>query len=395
MPEPSREAYLAELDALLPFPSERRAEILEEIGAHLHDAAADGLSEARAQARLGAPLDLARELARPEQSPMRLLAAAGAGVRAAIGPWLYGYLLASLVVAAAMWTLSAVLMLISSLVTLDLAPSISGGWTTAATAAPIAVALYFGARAATSAASMAGHRLRADIQPWVAGIGTAVAAVVLVLIWETQQNAASVMALAIAPLGAALGAYRPNLLPMWPRIAPMAAVIVALLLIGVGVVTYGLAPPTVSYGEEVRARSLEERTAIVGPSWGANEELPLFEESEIFTVGGTVSGVWHPRYPGLLDELSDFRIEAWHTRDDAEWLLDLGYREPFATGPLERSDDAMIGSVVTNRDPDVHAWLLVLTGRGPDGVRYVLDASASGQSTFTGTAWDWIVAVAE
>lgn len=394
MPEQDRDAYLDELERLLPYPSDRRAEILEEIGAHLDDATADGLSEAQAQARLGTPMHLARGLARPEQTRMRLLAAAGAGVRAAIGPWLYGYLLTSLLVAVAMWTLSAVLMLLSSLVARDLAPSISGGWTTVATAVAIAVALYFGARAATSAASIAGRQLRTDVQPWVAIIGTTAAAALLVFVWETQQNAASVVALAVAPFGAVLGAYRPNLIPPWPRIAPAAAVVVALLLIGLGVITYGVAQPSVGYGEDVPAQTLEERTAIVGPAWWSSDTSPLFGATEISSADGAVSGMWHAREPGLLDELRDFRVEAWHAQNEAEWLFDPAFRAPFATGPVERAGDSLAGSVVTNRDPDAHAWLLVLTGVGPDGVRYVLDASGGGQSTFTGTAWDWIVAVA-
>lgn len=395
MPEPSREAYLAELEALLPFPADRRSEILEEIGAHLDDAAGDGLSEARAQARLGTPIDLARALARPDQTPMRLLAAAGAGVRAAIGPWLYGYLLASFVVFLSLWTLSALLMLISSLVARDLALSLGGGWATAAMAIPIAVALAFAARAATTAASIGARRLRSDVEPWVAGVGTTLAAVILVLVWEAPQNAASVVALAVAPFGVAIGAHRPTLVRPLARIAPIAAVFATLALIGLGVITSVVAPPSGAFGEEIPAQGLEERTAIVGPNWASPDAAALFEANGFSTEGGTVRAEWRPRQPGLLDGFSDLRVEAWHAQDGADWLFDPAYRKPFAIGPVEREDDRLVGSLVTDRDPDVDAWLLVLTGRGPDGVRYVLDAPGSGQSTFRGTAWDWVVAVAE
>jgi hypothetical protein len=81
VPERSRATYLAELDAILPFPDDRRSEIVEEIAAHLDDAVADGLPEAEAQRRLGEPTDLARDLARPEQSAWRMLAGVGAAVR--------------------------------------------------------------------------------------------------------------------------------------------------------------------------------------------------------------------------------------------------------------------------------------------------------------------------
>lgn len=395
MPETSREAYLAELDAMLPFPTARRAEILEEISTHLDDAAADGSSEARAQARLGTPLDLARELSRPEQTPMRLLAAAGAGVRAAVGPWLYGYLLAALVVSVGLWTLAALLMLISSLVARDLALSLGGGWGTAATAIPIAVALCFAARAATTAASIAARRVRSDVEPWVAGVGTTLAASIVLFVWGPPQNAASVVALAIAPFGVVIGAYRPTLIPARPRIAPIAAVAATLVLIGLGVITYFVAPPSMGFADEMPAQSLEERTAIVGPNWAPLDAAALFEANGFFTEGGTVRAEWQPREPGLLDGFSDLRLEAWHAQDAANWLFDSAYREPFAIGPVEREGNRLVGSVVTDRDPEVDGWHLVLTGRAPDGVRYVLDASGSGQSTFQGTAWDWVVAVAD
>jgi hypothetical protein len=229
----------------------------------------------------------------------------------------------------------------------------------------------------------------------VAVTGAAGSAAVLLFVWETQQSAASVVALAVAPLGAVLGAYRPNLIPLWPRIAPIAAVVVALALIGLGVISYSVAPPSVSYGEAVPAQSLEDRTAIVGPTWRSPDEQPLLESSSWSTYEGTISAEWQPRESGLLDAFTDLRLEAWHAQDEAEWLLDPTHREPFAVGSVERSDGGLVGSVVTNRDPDVHAWLVVMTGRAPDGTRYVLDASGGGQSTYTGTAWSWILAVVD
>lgn len=395
MPECSRDDYLAELDALLPFPSERRAEILEEIGAHLDDAATDGLSESRAQARLGTPVDLARELARPEQSAMRVLAAAGAGVRAAIGPWLYGYLLAALVVFVALWVTSAVLMVVSQLVARDVFISVSGGWSTAATAIPLAVALFFAGRAATSAASVTARRVRSDVQPWVAGIGTALAAVVLIFVMEGPQNLGSVIALFVAPLGVSLGAYRPKLVASRPRIAPMTAIVAALLLIALSLLAWAVMPPTTHVGEEIPAETWEQRTAIVGPTWGSTDAPLLITSSSWSSDDGVISAEWQPQRPGQLARFSDLRLEAWHARDGSSWQFDRSYRAPFAIGAVQVTDGVLTGSVVTDRDPDVAEWHLVLTGRAPDGVRYVLDASGSGQSSFTGSAWDWVLAVSD
>ena len=116
MPDAERIRYLAELDASLPMPLERRAEILEEINAHLDDAVRGrvqlgdrpDVAEAQAQARLGPPRNLAADLARPEQSGWRLVAAVGASVRVGIGQWVYGFLLGSLILLLGLYLLSAV-----------------------------------------------------------------------------------------------------------------------------------------------------------------------------------------------------------------------------------------------------------------------------------------------
>lgn len=395
MPETSRDAYLAELDALLPFPPERRAEILEEIESHLDDAAADGLSESRAQSRLGAPIGLARELARPEQTPLRLLAAAGAGVRAAIGPWLYGYLLASLLVFVGLLAISAVARVASELVARDLALALNGGWNTVVTAIAIGVALAFAGRAAAEAASNAGRRLRSDVQPWVAGIGTTLAAVVLLLLIEFPQNAASAVALAAAPGGVAVGVYRPEVVGSLRRVGATTLLLILLAVTALSLIGLYASAPSVSIGDETPAATLDSPSAIAGPTWRTPDGLPLVESSGWSNDEGVVSVEWQPRRWAALAQFSDLRVEAWHAEEGAEWGFDRGHDAPFAIGAVERRHGGLAGTVVTNRDPDVDVWQLVLTGRAPDGVRYVLDASGGGQSAFTGSVWDWAMAVTD
>lgn len=395
MPDTSRQIYLAELDGLIPFPPERRAEIVQEISAHLDDATADGLSEARAQSRLGTPVDLARELARPEQTGLRLLAAAGAGVRAAVGPWLYGYLLMSLIIFVGLLVVSAVLRVASELASRDLALSLNGGWNTLLTALALTVALAFAGRAAVAAASTAARRLRSDVQPWVAGIGAALAAVVLLLLIEFPQNAVSVVALAVAPAGVAVGAYRPDLVGAARRVGATTLLVTLLGLTAFSLIGLYATAPSVSVGEELPAEAFERRTAIVGPTWGAPDELPLLESSGWSADDGAVSAEWDIRRSEGLAQFTDLRLEAWHAENGADWRFDSRYDAPFAVGPVERRNGILAGSVVTNRDPYVDMWHLVLTGLAPDGVRYVLDASGGGQSTFSGTVWDWVVAVTD
>lgn len=391
MPDRSRSAYLAELNALLPFPAERRAEIVEEIASHLDDAVAGGASEQRAQDRLGDPIQLAEALARPEQTAIRLLAAAGAGMRAAIGPWLYGYLLATLVVMVAVYLVAALFTLATRAIGSAAVFNTSGGWNTAITAIALATALYFAGRAATHAASVTSRRLARQVRPWVAAIGTATAAYVLWFVIDAPQNVASVIGLAVAPFAVALGAYRPAILPARPRV-PFAVILGMLALIPLGILTSTVFSPFVNVGEEIPAEAWERRASIAGPTWAEGGE-PVIESSGWSTTGGSVTAEFYPRHPVLLDEFSELRLEAWRADDGSDWMLDPASSAPFATGPVTRDGDHLVGTVATHQDPFVTEWELVLTGIAADGVRYVLDAPGGGSGGFEGSVSDWIVAV--
>lgn len=391
MPDRSRSDYLAELEGILPFPAERRAEIVEEIATHLDDAVAGGASEERAQDRLGDPIQLAEALARPEQSTVRLLAAAGAGVRGAVGPWLYGYLLASLVVFVAVFVVAALVTLAARVIGSPVTFNTAGGWNTAITAIPLATALYFAGRAATRAASVASRRLVQRVRPWVAALGSAGAALVLWFVMEAPQNVASVIALGVTPLAVALGAYRPRILPAHPRV-PLVIIVGLLALIPLGILTSAVLPPAGGVGEEIPGHVWERRTAIVGPTWAAASE-PMFESNGWATTDDGVTAEWSPVRPGLLDEFSEVRLEAWRRVDGSQWRLDPAYSAPFAIGPVTRDGDRLVGTVATHREPFATAWELVLTGVASDGVRYVLDAPGGGSGGFVGSVTDWVAAV--
>jgi hypothetical protein len=391
MPDRSRFEYLAELEGLLPFPAERRTEIVEEIATHLDDAVAAGSSEQRAQDRLGDPVELAEALARPEQSTVRLLAAAGAGVRAAIGPWLYGYLLATLVVFVAMFLVAALVTLAARAIGSSATFNTAGGWNTALTAIPLATALYFASRSATRAASVASRRLAHRVRPWVAAFGSVGAAFVLWFVMEAPQSLVSVIALAVTPFAVALGAYRPAILPARPRV-PLVVIVGLLALIPLGVLTSAVLPPIMDVGEEIPGEIWEQRTAIVGPTWAAGSE-PIFESNGWQTTDEGVTAEWYPARPRLLDEFSGIRLEAWRAVDGSEWRLDPAYSAPFAIGHVTRGGDRLVGTVATHREPFATAWELVLTGVASDGVRYVLDAPGGGSGGFVGSVSDWVAAV--
>lgn len=391
MPDRSRAEYLAELEDVLPFPAERRAEIVEEIAAHLDDAVAGGATEASAQHRLGDPVQLAEALAQPEQSAVRLLAAAGAGVRAAVGPWLYGYLLASLIVLVSFFLIAALAALAARLIGSPAPVSTTGGWNTALTAIPLATALYFAARSATRAASVASRRLVRQVRPWVATLGTAGSAWVLWFVMDAPQNVASVVALAATPFAVALGAYRPAILPSRPRI-PLIVLVGLVALIPLGILASTGTSPATSVGEVLTVGAWERRSAVVGPTWSAGAE-PAFESSGWSITEEGVSAEWAPARAGLLRELSSLRLEAWHADAGSDWLLDPAYSAPFAIGAVTRDGDLLVGSVAIHREPFATEWQLFLTGVARDGVRYVLDAPGGGSGGFEGSVSDWVAAV--
>ncbi len=404
MPDDERDRYLAELERLLPFRPARRAEILEEIGTHLDDAAderrARGIpadrAEADAQARLGTPADLARELARPEQSAWRVLAGAGAGMRASVGPWIYGYLWASVILIVAFFLAAGLAQLAGHLLSIDIQINTSGGWNSALTAFAIAVALYFAGRAATDAASVNSHRLRSEVRPWVAVAGTLVAAVILVWLMELPQNWASVIAIGLAPGAVAIGAYRPDLLPRRPGV-PWVVIGGLLLLIPIGILlsaggSVGAEGGTI---DVEGAHEPDRRIELVGPWWSEEGDGQAIIGSGWGSAEGGVEGRWEVESRASLAGLRDLRAEAWHSDPVEPWRLDDRYRAPFATAPVQRDGTMLRATIVTTDSIDVSTWELILTGVGPDGVRYVLGAGSGGASSFTGSVIDWIAAVVD
>jgi len=133
----------------------------------------------------------------------------------------------------------------------------------------------------------------------------------------------------------------------------------------------------------------------VGPWWPPSVDadgLPPIEGGGWSQMGnGPV--LWSAAFePGALAELHSLRLEAWHS-DLATFAIDDRFMEPFAVAVPSRGDGTLAAAIDTESEPGVGAWQLVLTGVGPDDVRYVLVAGGGGNSTFTGSVWDWVTAV--
>ncbi len=397
MADRTRDDYLRELDAVLPFPDDRRAEIVEEIASHLDDAVEDGLAERDAQRRLGEPIDLARDLARPEQSAWRVLAGAGVALRSGIGHWLYGYLLASLFILVGAFGAAALIQVIGralgtgwTLMTSD------QGWNSMLVALAAAVGLYYAGRVIPRRVALVSRRLEQDVRPWAVGVTMLLAAAICVLAVDMPQNWASVIALTLAPAGVALGAYRPSLLPdglrAYAAVAVLAMVVPIglLLLAGAGTSTGGTNLESGPYSEPI-----DRNLAHIGPAWpgavGADGSTRI--ESSGWSLAADGSYEWRATVaPGALTGLSDLRLEAWRV-DDGMFAIDGAYDAAFAVAPVERHGFELTASIDTTGEPGTIHWDLVLTGFDEHGVRHVLTAGSGDTSTFDGRVWDWLVAV--
>ena len=406
MADEPRDRYLAALDELLPMPPTRRAEIIEEINAHLDDAVADGIqrglpadrAESDAEARLGAPGLLARELARPEQSAWRLLAAAGAGVRTGIGQGLYGYLLGWFLLFLGLTVWGGLGQLIGNMLGAGWSlQTVDQGWNSLLTAGALGVGLYFAGRAVPETVSITSRRPYPEVRAWVVATVTGLLVAILVFAIEVPHNWASIVIWIVAPFAFALGAYRPGLLPR--RIRAPWVVLIALLLL---VPLLGLLSARSQGGASVDPPAavdgpIDHGVSMVGPIW--TDEHPV--DGTLFTTVGSASEVAHGlRLEWQLAEgvslagLTDLRAEAWRADPDSTvWRLDPRFDEPFAVAAVARNDDRLTANLVTTNEPGVSLWELILTGVGPDGRRYVLDSGTGEMSTFTGTVWDWAVAV--
>ena len=404
MSDDLRERYLAELDELLPMPPERRGEVIEEISSHLDGAVANamerGLSgdsaEEVAQARLGPPARLARELARADQSAWRLLAATGAGVRTGIGQGLYGYLVGGLALYLAFMISVGIGQLVRGWLEADWNLSMADhGWNTFLSAGAIAIGLYFAGRAVPATVSTTSRRMYGDVRRWVVGIVGALAFVVLVFIIEVPHNWASVVAWVMLPLAFAMGAHRPNLLPR-RNTAPLALIIVAVLL--VPLVGLAVAGGGSSSGQPMMIdEPFDGGISLVGPRWEAEHPVDgsLIASSGMSGGDGAKLYTWQVAAGFEQTGLDGLRAEAWRSDPPGAPHLDPGFDEPFAVAPVARDGDTLSAQLTTTDEPGILYWELILTGEGPDGKRYVLDSGIGEISTFTGTVWDWIAAVTD
>ena len=404
--DPALDAYLDALAAALDLPSQERLEVRDEIAAHLLDLRSelaeagltDEMAGEEALRRLGPPDLLGRELTRARQTHRALLAAVGGATWAATGAAFRG-----LILGIAGVTVVAVVGMLGMAVATRLFGNGTwmigdAGWYTVLAVAALWVAAWFAGRVFVSVAARGSHRPAAQVRPWAAAIGGAFIAWVA-LVWLTAaQNLFSVIALALVPavfIAATLtGTDRPIERSGRARgasLALLATVAIAVpLLVWIAVTPVqtqlsgvGSAVPYASMQDLLHATGfdLPGRYVADPPQLGTmNMQVDRgFATGSIEGVS-TVTARWH-----------DLRLEAWRaTQEGGE--IDRVFTAPFAAAPMTIQSDGLVGAVRVDRTRDVSQWVLVVTGVAADGGRDLIATLGGMNSTFTGSAWDWLTA---
>ncbi len=402
---PAIDGYLEALLAALALPSDERLEVRDEIGAHLFDLRSElaeaGLTDEaagqEAVRRLGPPDVLAREMTRARQTRRALLAAVGGATLAATGAAFRGLVLGIATVAVVVMV-GVLAMAVATRLFGDGTWTLSdAGWYTAFAVAAFWVSAWLGGRALVSVAARRSHRPARQVRPWAASIGGLVVAW-LALVWFTApQNVFSTIALAGVPaifVAAALtGTDRPlqrsgrarvaslallaTVVIAVPLLVWMAATPVRTQLSSVGPVPYASMQDLLrAIGFDMPGRYVADPPELGGQGWTIDHGVATA------SLGGAaaVTARWH-----------DLRLEAWRAIFSTG-SLDRTYPAPFAKAPLAVQSDQLVGSVRVDRTRGVSGWDLVVTGIAADGERDLIVTLGGSNSTFTGSAWDWLTA---
>ncbi len=400
------DGYLDVLASALELPSDEQLEVRDEIGAHLLDLRSElieaGLTEEaaiqEALRRLGPPDVLGREMTRARQTRRALLAAVGGATWAATGAAFRGLVLGI----AAVTVLAVAGMLVMAVATRLFGDGTwtvaDAGWYTVLAVATFWVAAWFAGRTLVSAAARRSHRPAERIRAWAAVIGGTLVAW-LALIWFTApQNLFSVMALGLVPavfVAAALtGSDRPIERSRHARVASLA--LFATVAIAVPLLVWVAATPVQTQGQLSSAggpyASMQELLHAIG------FDLPGRFVPDLPELGTTNMQVDHGLVTGSIEGVApvtarwhDLRLEAWRaTQSGGE--IDRAFTAPFATAPMAVQSARLVGAVRVDRTRDVSQWVLVVTGIAADGGRDLIATVGGMNSTFTGSAWDWLTA---
>ena len=404
--DPAFEAYLDKIEGALDLPIAERIDVRDEIEAHLRDERAAGiaagadLSAAASDAigRLGDPRNLGRELTRARQTRSALLAAAGAGTWAAAGAAVRGFILGIALIAtvlSAAGVATAFAFRAGLIGTWNLTDQ---GWFTAIWGMALWVAAWQGARSLVSTVARRSHRRAERVRLYAALVAGALAAWLSLAWLQAPQNLASVVVLALVPvmfvIAALTGSDRliaPSRQARRASLALFATVVVAVPLLlsfsgtsahtelsAIGPVPYAsMEELLAAQGFDMPGRFVADPPEFGNPGWTIDHGVARVE----LDSAAVVTARWH-----------DLRVEAWRADLTTGWL-DRAYRAPFAIAPIGLAQNgSLVGSVRVDRTRDVSGWWLVVTGQAADGGRDLVVSLGGTNTTFTGSALDWLAA---
>jgi hypothetical protein len=399
--------YLDALRQELPLPSPQREEAVEEIAAHVADAAADlvarGVSptdaERRIIARFGPPDRLADALAAARRERWQLVTAAGVALRVSVGTGLWALVVcwAVLVVGAIGITLAA--RLAAQLMGWGPASQLvlGSGANVLMGALVAALAAFAVGRALPPAVALGARRRVAVVRPWILAMGCLVSAWLGIFLIEAEYNPIGVVVTALLPAWFALGVLRPQLLPAW---FPGNAKAIGLVLVLVATLVF--LPLGLIASSAESASSAPEPATTLPPAPSFDRIAPVLERGDsLFTstsssrVLTTQSYSWELADPSALNGWTNLHVEVWAGigPENVSGLttLDPAVARPLSLAPVNRSEPSLLTAelelpLVPGRDH----YLVALVGTDPDGTRWLLAEPQDEIGRWRGSIWDYL-----
>jgi hypothetical protein len=410
--------FFSHVAAALPFGEVERAEILEELRAHVADSRAEleaqglasDVAERVAVDRLGEPDRLARALTDSRRSRRRLLAAAGAGSWAVVSSGIYGWIVGVLFAALAWIATQAVVRFVGPFA-FDSVSFVG-----------IGVALYVSGSVVTPVvAARAGYRSE-TVRRILALAGALVLAAYALVGWSGPLDAVGVVARLTLPVWWLAGTSRRSRAGRGSIRAFGGLLLVAIVV----TVAIQLA--------QSQLRDVD-RGAPNGVTWDGELSLSRIAAPAPAAIAAVVTGEGHLSIAGSsgvaagtfmvdvsdatsLSGWRDLRVEAWRAMDPGS--VSPTPVSPAATGPFLVSPavwspagelpEGMVtwsssvpwgpramtlsGSVRLDGTPQVTAAWVALTGIAPDGSRHLIAEPDYVMATFNGTVLAWLQASA-
>lgn len=387
--------YLERLDQGLRLPAGLRRDVLAEIAGHLSQSVAtleaDGATHAdavrEALRRLGPPEPLARDLRSAQQTTRRLIAGVGGGVFGATAGLGVGLLFGALALLPAV--------LFSMLLTTAINALAHTEWTWSSAAATssnllfVDIAMVVTGRVVTRLSAGLARRELRPVAWVVTAIGVPIVAALTVGQIRQEWTWLGVPFAVALPVCFAAGALTADRAVRWPSrrlrlvgwLALGTAYVAIPVLLGAPSVDARIPPPGIERVAPPAPAAFVPQTA--GAGTGLFTSCWSFEEPAIEC---TVHGV--PSVP-----FTDLRLEAWPGEQDfIPDGPDPRATAPLAVAPMVAETEKLTGTVDAGFHRSGNAWWLVVTGVGPDGVRYRITDGYGETFDWSPTLLEWLAA---